>query len=93
MPSELTWLGINYKSFKMSEWKQMQTACLHVPSSKECRPTGVPVRPIDRANAAFDPDGGSDDPGPYQKHKKVSVNSYIYLHFTKLLGYEKNLIS
>lgn len=55
----------------MSEWKQMQTACLHVPSSKECRPTGVPVRPIDRANAAFDPDGGSDDPGPYQKHKKV----------------------
>lgn len=43
----------------------MQTVWL--PSSKECRPTGVPARPIDRANAAFDPDGGSDDPGPYQK--------------------------
>lgn len=49
----------------MSECLQMQTVWL--PSSKECRPTGVPVRPIDRANAAFDPDGGSDDPGPYQK--------------------------
>jgi len=69
--------------------EQIQTACL--PSSKECRPTGVPVRPIDRANAAFDPDGGSDDPGPYQKQK--SINSYIYLHFTKMLGCEKNLLS
>lgn len=38
-----------------------------VPSSKECRPTDVPVRPIDRANEVFDPDGGSDDPGPYPK--------------------------
>lgn len=43
----------------------MLTAWL--PSSKECRPTGVPVRPIDLANDVFDPDGGSDDPGPYQK--------------------------
>lgn len=38
-----------------------------LPSSKECRPTDVPVRPIDRANDVFDPDGGSDDPGPYPK--------------------------
>ena len=43
----------------------MLTAWL--PSSKEWCPAGVPVRPIDRANDVFDPDGGSDNPGPYQK--------------------------
>ena len=38
--------------------------CLYLPSSNECLATDVPVRPIDLTNVAFEPEGGSDDPGP-----------------------------
>lgn len=54
-----------------------------LPSSNECRPTGVPVRPIDRANDVFAPDGGSDDPGPYQNNNSnnnnLVCNVFIYI--------------
>ena len=59
-----------------------------LPSSSECRPTDVPVRPIDRANDVFDPDGGSDDPGPYQKRKTIiiiicfGIHVFIYIQQT-----------
>ena len=63
-----------------------------LPSSKECLPTDVPVRPIDRANDVFDPDGGSDDPGPYQKILIIIwYTQCIHLHLTSLLGFKMNI--
>lgn len=57
---------------KIELWNEcVQVLTAWLPSSKECRPTGVPVRPIDLANEVFDPDGGSDDPGPYSKDMLV----------------------
>ena len=50
-----------------------------VPSSNECLAAGDPVRPIDLANDAFDPDGGSDDIGPCSKLISMYVSTFSQL--------------